>query len=154
MAGSTTERVYSGRRKVVLPEEDSSQSLGRFFKSVKDTITGSSKDIPDDEYEYEENPGIENIPIESSDEEYRDIMDVISRRKPREMVEDVVTNSIPLSRVKIISGATPAQLEDNVNKYLNAIESDAKLVNVSINDIKFSATQNGYSVLIWMSKIE
>ena len=165
MAGSATERVYSGRRKVTLPEEDSSPSIGNFFRSVKESITGSATNLPDDEYEYADDEyeyaesGIENMSIESSEEEYQEIMGVISPRQSQETIDyegqsDINTSrKIPLSRVKIISGATPAQLEENVNRYLNAIERDSKLANVSINDIKFSATQNGYSVLIWMNKV-
>lgn len=160
MAGSATERVYTGRKKVTLPEDESPSPIGNFIRSVKESISGSTKNIPDDEYEYAEGE-TDNIPIESSEEEYQEIMGVISPRRINEdkgmrpmqpyEYEDIV--KVALSRVKVISGATPEQLEEKVNRYLNAIESDTKLSNVSINDIKFSATQNGYSVLIWMSKV-
>lgn len=139
----TVDRSYAPvQRELRLPDvEKRPSAIGEFITGVKRAISSQSS-YPEDEYEEVEdtNEGSVDIPREAP---FEDVMEVI---QPRTKVE----KKGEVSRTKVLCAATPDQITEVTNNYLNKIETDPKLSNVIVKDIKFSSSSAGYSVLIWM----
>lgn len=77
-----------------------------------------------------------------------DIMEIIGPKARQK-------NNVPAkkrTRGKILIAATPEQLTNKLNQYLENIETNPKLQNIVAEDIQYSSNNQGYSVLIMLGQ--
>lgn len=95
---------------------------------------------PEDEYEDIESSSVMPEPVPTED-----LMQVLS---PVQKSDDGVK-----TRVKVLTAATPQQLEDKVNAYVSDIETNPKLSTLTLDCIQYSSNDQGYSAMLVCKKI-
>lgn len=101
----------------------------------------------EDEYSFTE-PGTSGKPIET---DLNDVMEILNKKEPTEDAPIDIPETIPekpRTRVKSFAAPTPSQLVDKINEYLNKVETDPRLANLTVHDVQYSSNDQGYSALI------